>query len=67
MNPKKLADHFRKEAAFVRGQQRVLSLHGELQTLAACPGCGCGTRGGQLCPGCLEALAELLEPKETKQ
>jgi hypothetical protein len=67
VNPQKLADHFRKEAAYYRQRTEYLKDHAPFQTVSSCPGCNFGTRGGSLCPGCLEALAELIDPtKEPK-
>ena len=50
MIPQKLADHFRKEAAYYQAESMRLMRTHPFQSLAGCPGCDRGTRGGSLCP-----------------
>ena len=61
MNTKKLVTHYRLAADFYERQTEWCKEHAPIQSMAQCPGCAAWTRGGQVCPACLRAVADVLE------
>jgi hypothetical protein len=61
MNPNQAIAHFRRQAEWYRKRTEELKRTAPIQSVAQCPCCTAGTRGGAMCPECLEAIADRLE------
>lgn len=62
MSPTQAAAYFRSQAAWYRKRTEELKRTSPIQSVARCRCCTVFTRGGAICPECLEAIADRMDP-----